>query len=603
MRHRLIVLLAVSFLIACSSSKPSTDIDMTTMDGDTAFSDSEGLAQIDEATVDSMMDGVVDDAVLVSDTDTIDPDCPPLIEVQFPYYKEDGTIHFCRPCDTPTEKDPQCVTNLWKEANLKLTTDHPEADCYPYPCNMPNLKPMTKGEVEAVFTTYAMHECDLMLTNYGWDTDSTRGQIKHWNLSGGKVGFVMYNVSLDIREYLTMRKYFVYDITTKKYQAQGPGNYGFAYYQGNAFLFFNDSRSIEMANAYDYLGYFTSDGTYRVVFNKPIYSIVYTPILNEKWVFANITFQKGGTSTMYYARVGEWKWTALGTGVAYYPDVKGDLLGFYDNGEQGYICDLSQKPTSVEKCWKVNRTGEPARDVVFDEVNDGVAAYTNLSKVFLVRYDKEPIEQTELFSNYTGKSDQFLGFIVNALRDKVLMYTEAYFYGGSTYGGRLCFYRLDTKQHFCMNKMVNDKQYGDSVVYNYGDAEFESDYVLYQKLNNSPIILRDMKCYCEKEGVCPFEGMVVKETVASLPWEREATSAVNPRDYLLTRPPEDTCSRLVGDGDIWGKDGFCGTPATVQIVRSSYCPQISGDPRKEWDECIEWVTRNRDELLRRMGGD
>ena len=97
----------------------------------------------------------VDDTL--PDVDTYDPDCPPLISAPFPYYKDDGTIHFCRKCDTPTVIDPQCATNLWKDANLKLATDYPEVDCYPYPCDMPNLKPMTKTEVDSIKLSYSIH--------------------------------------------------------------------------------------------------------------------------------------------------------------------------------------------------------------------------------------------------------------------------------------------------------------------------------------------------------------------------------------------------------------------------------------------------------------
>jgi len=316
----------------------------------------------------------------------------------------------------------------------------------------------------------------------------------------------MYKVSLDNRVYPTFKRYFTYDPATKKYTVQSPGDYGFVYHQGSALLYFRDARSHELSGNH-YIGYFSSNGAYRVVYPKPALYIIYTPTLNEKWIFANIQETQNGPTKMMYAKAGEWKWTALGTGVAYYPDLKGDLLSFYDSTEKGFLCDLSKKPASVDSCRKVNREGEVARDIVFDKENDGIAAYTNTNKVFLLRYDKDPIEYTELFSDYTGKSDQFLGFIVNMLRGDMLMYTEAYFYGGSTYGGRLCFYRLDTKQRSCMNKMDKDKLYGEDVVYPYGDAEFEGDHVLYQQLNSSPLILRDMKCYCEKEGVCPFEGM------------------------------------------------------------------------------------------------
>jgi len=320
-------------------------------------------------------------------------------------------------------------------------------------------------------------------------------------------------VSLDIRDYLTMRKYFIYDVAMKKYHAQGPGNYGFTYYGGNAFLFFNDSRSIELANSYDYIGYFSSDGTYRVVFNKPIYSILDSPAINEKWAFANINFVKNGTSTMYYAKVGEWKWTALGTGVAYHPHLYGDLLSISDEAFNGYVCDLSKGPTSLEGCVKVNRGTEKASEIQFDRSGAKRFAYTSDydRAAVVVTYEGffENMVYTDLITDFTPESaSQPWALYVERLDGDILLYREITMDNNATLsGGRACFYRLDTKQKHCMKKMENDKQYGDWVVFPYGHSEYEGDWFLYQKQNNSPLILRDMKCYCEKEGICPFEGM------------------------------------------------------------------------------------------------
>ena len=77
---------------------------------------------------------------------------------------------------------------------------------------------------------------------------------------------------------------------------------------------------------------------------------------------------------------------------------------------------------------------------------------------------------------------------------------------GSTSGGLLCYYRMDKKTKHCMKKMERDESYADGTTrFPYGFSEFEGKRLLYQKLNSTPLILRDMECYCEKEGVCPFE--------------------------------------------------------------------------------------------------
>ena len=56
-----------------------------------------------------------------------------------------------------------------------------------------------------------------------------------------------------------------------------------------------------------------------------------------------------------------------------------------------------------------------------------------------------------------------------------------------------------------MKKMDKDEEFNGIPIYPYGDAEFEGKWLLYQKLNSTPLILRDMECYCKEEGVCPFE--------------------------------------------------------------------------------------------------
>ena len=77
---------------------------------------------------------------------------------------------------------------------------------------------------------------------------------------------------------------------------------------------------------------------------------------------------------------------------------------------------------------------------------------------------------------------------------------------GAEYGGRLCYYRIDKNKKYCMKKMEKDESYSDgTTIFPYGYAEFEGRWLLYQKRNSTPLILRDMECYCKEEGVCPFE--------------------------------------------------------------------------------------------------
>ena len=454
------------------------------------------------------------------DIDIYDPDCPSLATAPFPYYKEDGTIHFCRGCDTPTEKDPQCVRNLWDAQNKKLTKDYPQYDCYPYPCDMPNLKPMTKEEVYAYYETIAMHECDMLLIPKGWAHDGTHGAVKHFNLSEGKVGFMMDAVDINgTQGYSTDFKVFEYDVVNKNYHVVGPIYlYGLAYYKGKAFTFMTDFRkdlnNIDVIQSY--VGYFGSDGTYRVVYNKPINYIAYTPVMNDRWVLANIQEVIDGPYFVKYAKIGEWKWTNLVAGQERKSDIQGDMIALHIFDEpsgimNGYVCDLSTSPKSIGDCQLVNQEGESVYHIQFDESGAKRFAYSSIfqKSVVLVDYSQGPGKwiRSDLITEFDDTMKNAYIMAPEQFRGDLLLYREGADMGGGAFSVLACYYRLDKKKKYCMKKMDRDFVYDDGTIrYPYGDSEFEGDYFLYQKSNSTPFILRDMKCYCEKEGVCPFEG-------------------------------------------------------------------------------------------------
>ena len=443
----------------------------------------------------------VDDTV--PDVDTYDPNCPPLIEAQFPYYKDDGAIHFCRPCDTPTEKDPQCMRNLWEEENKKLTKDHPEYDCYPYPCEMTNLKPMTKAEVDKNYTSFSIHECDLSLNTLGWYSDGTSGSVKHWNLSEGIIGFHMTPVTIAPADYMTGNKAFLYDIERKSYLALGPMTADMlSYRQGKMIMLSLDFRSLDLGRTHRYVGYYGVDGSYRVVYPKPIYFIAYTPANNENWVFVNIQETDGGPYRMMYAKVGEWKWTSLGEGMASMPEFMGNKLALYI-GDDGYVCDLTKAPKSLSGCYRVNRENEKVAEVHFDrQVADGsVFIYTSDYSRAIVRVDTSgrAAVYEDIITDFSPDNNTYpFSLVAERAEGNTILYHEVT--GGDGSSSRACFYRLDTKKRHCMKIVDKDSSY------NYGYAEFEGKWFLYQRHSDTPaLILRDMDCYCEKEGICPFE--------------------------------------------------------------------------------------------------
>ncbi len=493
-RWTLLATLFLSFA-ACTSHTAKNDADTVKGDADAPVADD--AAVVDDA---------IDDAILVEAdellTDADNVDCPPLIEAKFPYYREDDTIHFCRPCDTPTEKDPQCMRNLWEEQNKKLAKDYPEYDCYPYPCEMSNLKPMTKADVDKEYPSFAIHECDLMLVSLDWYHDGTHGAVKHWNLSGGIVGFQLTPVTISPPDYMTGRKAFAYDIKKKSYLALGPLATGMlSYQQGNMLAISMDFRTLDLGNTYRYINYYGTDGSYRVVYPKPVYFLAYTPANNENWVFANIQETENGPYRMMYAKVGEWKWISLGEGMGYYPDLQGNLLGVGDD-TQGYVCDLSKAPQSLSACSRVARDNETAYVITFDKETAGVFVYSSNVNRAITRVDMRgaaPVYE-DIVTDFSPEIEAVGGYslVPRTLRGNTLLYTEV---GGDGSTARACFYRLDTKKRYCMKMIEKDN------VYKYGYGEFEGKWLLYQRHASTPLVLSDMDCYCEKEGVCPFEGL------------------------------------------------------------------------------------------------
>ena len=207
-RNSIIILfIALFFLVSCSSSHSSNDSDGS----DTETIDDDSDSQNSEIVDDSDANPDVD---ADSDSEKSDSDeCqPPLSEAPFPYYDANGKITFCRPgCDTPTEKDPQCVRNLWDEQNDKLCHEYPEYACCRMPCVMESFKPMTIEDIVAYDPTardfISMHKCDLLINQMTWVLDGSGGVVKSWNMSDGKIGFQIYPSRLSVEKWPVGDKY------------------------------------------------------------------------------------------------------------------------------------------------------------------------------------------------------------------------------------------------------------------------------------------------------------------------------------------------------------------------------------------------------------
>ena len=512
--RRIFYLILLILFVSCSSSKSQNDSD-SIPDTDSNTQDS-GTVNDDSDTHEAE---IVDDSEATPDQDSYsdseksdtDECYPSLSQAAFPYYDKDGKITFCRPnCDTPTADDPICIGNLWDEQNEKLCHEYPEYACCGTPCVLESLKPMTKEEVDEMYTTnIAMHKCDLKISPWSWGYDGSHGVVKSWNMSEGKMGFYLTPVNLSIKTWPVKTKFVTYDIATQKYSLVIPARaQEQAYYKGKRLALIADTRSLDLNNSNIFLAYIDDDAKVEIVYDKKVQSISYEPALNEKWAFVNLV--DANSKRMMYAKVGEWKWTSLGDGLGWIPSIVGNRLALFRDDLKGYICDLDKYPKSLDECYNVNE-GEKIRYLVLDKEDSNRAVYSaNQGKIVLMEYKEGKWNYSDLITSYsdeiTGKVN-ILGFIINMFRGNMLLYEEAFTTGeqGEVPANKLCYYNLTSKKSYCMKKMEDDSEYNGVPIYPYGDAEFEGKWLLYQKVSSTPFILRDMECYCKEEGVCPME--------------------------------------------------------------------------------------------------
>ena len=529
---RILIFVLVTSLVACSSGNKAKNDSDTVPDADSNTQDSETTDNDSDIQDSGAIDDSDRDTTDIDDTGTDDSDididepldveyqgaedCPELSKAKFPYYNDDKTIHFCRKCDTPTVKDPQCMANLWKEAAAKLYAVSPESECKDgYPCDMSDLKPQTlqdwislEEKINHKFP-YRPHECDMILdanltsSEGNWVSDGTAGSFKHFNISDGKIGIKLENISTKLKNYTTTSKVMIYDPAEKKYKAIAPMFADMLAYHKGCFLYmgldFRESKSDS------YLFYTCEDGSRKVVYPGKINWLSYTPALSEKWAVANIQEEDGGSKYTMYAKVGEWKWTKLMKGLSYGPQIVNDKVIFYDDYFKAYYCDLSKNPQSVADCIVVNETEtEEIRTPVINKDDESEIIYeSDISENMSMKCLKIGANGKKEYSLVTDKHEsaddvwEGGGFGIKKVTKDSIFYNES-LYGNGERDGNACFHNRKTKKTTCMKRVEGMEKYY------FGYDEWEGKWLLYQFRGVALQAVRDLDCYCEKEGVCPF---------------------------------------------------------------------------------------------------
>lgn len=454
--------------------------------------------------------------------------CPELTKIDFPLKDKDGSMTFCRPCDTRTDNDPDCISNLWKDSNERLCVDEPQYDCCGYPCEIfETLKPQTKKWVEenvspfaVAYSGYSLDRCDILVNpvNSGGRWSSGHYTFKTFGMSEEKIVFEASNVKVDWEKYPSAARYFEFDIETLKYRIlTGRALTNVAYSKGTLLASMGNIVNGEKdPDGMKYIIYRDSSGKLELVYPNQIWDFVLTPGLNEKWAFGSINEGNGEGSKIKYAEVGKWEWQELGEGTQYFQSIVGDKVTFFMDEFKGYQCDLSKSPKSFDDCILLNNGEESMRAPTMD-VDDpsktNFIYYTPVSnpdKFVRIDISKTPFEYKEFGYDLPAEyKNSLLGSEVVLIRGNHLLFHITY---GPNYDNaeRLkCYYRLDTQKTFCTEPVPWEYEEESGGQTDMGAADFEGHVLLWQDSIRALLKARDMECYCDwKPELCPFDDYV-----------------------------------------------------------------------------------------------
>ena len=411
-----------------------------------------------------------------------DPDCPSLLNAGFPYKDGDGKLTFCRKCDLPAPaNDPQCVRNLWEMNNRRIMEEYPETYCYPLPCDVTEKAGVTVATV--------VGKCDVDAT--GKIYQGSTGVFKQGDISDGKIG--MYaTASKEIDGKYIVIGSLLYDIAKKEYTMVAYSSERMAY-RHDRFLFI-------AGNTYDNKGYILSalkldtGWKYEVAYDDGVYrsNFLYPPAIGKNYVIINIENVDGtGSKEILYASVNDWKWTKLGEGLIYYPQIEGDSV-FFSYNSSIWACDLTKSPANIETgCRKVSKEGEKATSPAVKKGDKNFIIYTSGPGFYQVYMADITNDETVYKKIELEVPSDLISFIPDQWEGDILVFSELYQFSQVDVDYRMCYYSISKDKKVCF---PNPSPYGKTMGYIFGGVE--GKYITYQP--TGAIILKDMECYCKE---------------------------------------------------------------------------------------------------------
>ncbi len=493
----LLTTLLTLLLLSCTSCN---DTKSSTADEDTI----PDRCEIDESTDTANGDTPEGDTYSADDDvlpDSDEPTCSDLctyeqtVAAGFPLSDGQGGLTFCRPgIDSPTELDPQCVKNIWHWVNWQRYIDPETEECYPWPCVH-----------EGIHAEPMDHPCDRVLTSGIFSADvATAWDLK---IRDGKVGM---HAMAHSTETAPSHRALEYNVKTDAYRTVGyaPGAVG---YDHGRFVFSTTSQHVLVHDEETFRFYVISaqeqgNGQYRyeLIYTAPDHREYFArvPFVGKKWVVLQMQHKDTKKRRILYSRADEWNWREYDAFRLYEGNIVGDRMTYINDDREIYVCDLSEHPAGKEDCIRTDREGDFSYAPRLDEENSELLYYFSTTGAHITRVEvKKSGEKQYTELPVKPSEEEPIAFPPAQIKGDTILYLEGFTNGQRT-DYKACFYRLDEQKSYCPHTIIREG----AKRYDMGFNSWDGKYQIWKGPAGPFAAFRDISCYCEKEGVCPFEG-------------------------------------------------------------------------------------------------